>query len=133
MIREAEEYAEEDRKRKEAIETRNQADGLVYSTEKFLAENSDKIPAEVKSEVEADVASLKEALADNDGAGDVDAIAAGVAKLGESSQKMGAAMYAAGQADAAASGAGDAGTGDSDEDVVEAEIVDEDTSGDEQK
>jgi len=125
MIKDAEQYAEEDRLRKEAVETRNQADGLVYTTEKFLAENADKIPAEVKSEVETDVASLKKALAANDGAGDADAIAAGLAKLGESSQKMGAAMYAAGQADAAASGAGSAGTGDADEDVVEAEIVDE--------
>ncbi|MFT4011021.1 MAG: Hsp70 family protein, partial [Nocardioidaceae bacterium] len=125
MVKEAEQYAEEDRLRKEAIEARNQADGLVYQTEKFLADNADKIPAEVKAEVEADVASLKEALAANDGAGDADAITAGIAKLGESSQKMGAAMYAAGQAEAAASGAGDAGTGDADEDVVEAEIVDE--------
>jgi molecular chaperone DnaK len=125
MIKDAEQYAEEDRQRKEAVETRNQADGLVYQTEKFLSENADKIPADVKTEVEADVASLKEALAAHDGAGDADAIAAGVAKLGESSQKMGAAMYAAGQAEAAASGAGDAGTGDADEDVVEAEIVDD--------
>jgi molecular chaperone DnaK len=130
MIKDAEQYAEEDRQRKEAVEARNQADGLVYSTEKFLAENSDKIPADVKTEVEADVATLKEALAANDGAGDADAIASGLAKLSESSQKMGAAMYAAGQADAAASGAGDAGTGDADEDVVEAEIVDEDRADD---
>ncbi|HET7735710.1 MAG TPA: molecular chaperone DnaK [Nocardioidaceae bacterium] len=130
MVKDAEQYAEEDRKRREAVETRNQADGLVYQTEKFLSENADKIPADVKAEVEADVASLKEALEAHDGAGDADAIAAGVAKLGESSQKMGAAMYAAGQAEAAASGAGEAGTGDADEDVVEAEIVDEDGTED---
>ncbi len=132
MVKDAEQYAEEDRLRREAVEARNQAEALVYGTEKFLEENADKIPAEVKTEVEADVATLKEALAANDGAGDADAISAGIAKLNESSQKMGAAMYAAGQAGAAASGAGDAGTGDADEDVVEAEIVDED-NGDEPK
>jgi molecular chaperone DnaK len=125
MVKEAEQYAEEDRQRREAVEARNQAEGLVYQTEKFLTDNADKIPADVKSEVEADVASLKEALAANDGAGDADAISAAMGKLGESSQKMGAAMYAAGEADAAASGAGETGTGDADEDVVEAEIIDE--------
>jgi molecular chaperone DnaK len=124
MVREAEEYAEEDRLRKEAVEVRNQAEGLVYSTEKFLSENDEKIPAEVKSEVQADIESLKKALEDtSDGA--AEGIDAATAKLAESSQKMGAAMYAAGEADAAASGAGDAGTGDADEDVVDAEIVDD--------
>jgi molecular chaperone DnaK len=127
MVRDAEQYAEEDRLRKEAVETRNQADGLVYQTEKFLADNDEKIPAEVKDEVTADVESLKKALEGDDN----DAVASAVAKLGESSQKMGAAMYAAGQADAAASGAGETGSGDADEDVVEAEIVDEETGSDE--
>ncbi len=131
MIKDAEQYAEEDRQRKEAVEARNQAEGMVYQTEKFLADNADKIPAEVKTEVEADVKTLKEALEAHDGAGDADAIAAGLAKLGESSQKMGAAMYAAGEAEASAAGAGDAGTGDADEDVVEAEIVDEENDRDE--
>jgi len=127
MVREAEQYAEEDRKRRDEVETRNHADSLVYSTEKFLAENSDKIGDDVKAEVQADVDALKKAL-END---DIDAIRGGVAKLGESSQKMGAAMYAsAGAAGTEAtepgqpedSSTGDAGT----EDVVEAEIVDED-------
>lgn len=128
MVREAEQYAEEDRRRQEAVETRNQAEGLVYSTEKFLSENAEKVPADVKTEVEADVEALKKALEDSAGdAGESsDAISAAMAKLAESSQKMGAAMYAAGEADAAASGAGETGTGDADEDVVEAEIVDED-------
>ena len=62
MIKDAEQYAEEDRQRKEAVETRNQAEGVAYSTEKFLAENGDKVPAEVKTEVEADVEALKKAL-----------------------------------------------------------------------
>jgi molecular chaperone DnaK len=126
MIRDAEQYAEEDRQRREAVEARNQADSLVYTTEKFLSENSDKIPAEVKTEVEADVEALKKLLEDEQA--DKAALDAAVAKLGESSQKMGAAMYAAGESEAAAAG-GATGTGDSDEDVVDAEIVDEDNEG----
>ncbi|HET9860534.1 MAG TPA: molecular chaperone DnaK [Nocardioidaceae bacterium] len=130
MIKDAEQYAEEDRQRKEAVETRNQADGLVYTTEKFLADNGDKVPAETKTEVEADVEALKKALeGSEEGTTDVAAIQAAMTKLGESSQKMGAAMYAAGEADAAAAG-GTTGTGDSDDDVVDAEIVDEDTTDD---
>jgi molecular chaperone DnaK len=126
MVREAEQYAEEDRRRKEAVETRNQADSVAYSTEKFLSENGDKIPAEVKTEVETDLEALKKALerTDDDAASD---IAAALAKLNESSQKMGAAMYAAGEADASAAG-GTTGTGDTDDDVVDAEIVDEDSN-----
>ena len=62
MVKDAEQYAEEDRQRKEAVETRNQAEGVAYSTEKFLGENGDKIPAEVKTEVEADLEALKKAL-----------------------------------------------------------------------
>ncbi|HVH93767.1 MAG TPA: molecular chaperone DnaK [Nocardioidaceae bacterium] len=126
MVREAEQYAEEDRRRKEAVETRNQADSVAYSTEKFLSENGDKIPAEVKTEVETDLEALKKALesTSDDAATD---ISAALAKLNESSQKMGAAMYAAGEADASAAG-GTTGTGDSEDDVVDAEIVDEDSN-----
>ena len=124
MVRDAEQYAEEDRQRREAVETRNQAETLVYTTEKFLSENGDKIPAEVKTEVEADVEALKTLLESEET--DKDSLEAAAKKLGESSQKMGAAMYAAGESDAAAAG-GATGTGDSDEDVVDAEIVDEDT------
>ena len=124
MVREAEQYAEEDAKRRETVEVRNQAETLVYSTEKFLSENEEKIPEDVRTEVQADIESLKKALEDtSDTAGDE--IGAAAAKLAESSQKMGAAMYAAGEADQAASGAGDAGTGDADDDVVDAEIVDD--------
>ncbi|MGZ4466764.1 MAG: Hsp70 family protein, partial [Nocardioides sp.] len=123
MVKDAEQYAEEDRLRKEAVETRNQAESLVYTTEKFLAENGDKVSDELKTEVQADVDALKGLLESEET--DKDSIAAAVTRLGESSQKMGAAMYAAGEADAAAAG-GTAGTGDADEDVVDAEIVDED-------
>jgi molecular chaperone DnaK len=122
MVKDAEQYAEEDRKRREAVEARNQADSLVYTTEKFLSENSEKIPAEVKTEVEADVEALKKLLEDENA--EKDALDAAVHKLGESSQKMGAAMYAAGESEAAAAG-GTTGTGDADEDVVDAEIVDD--------
>jgi molecular chaperone DnaK len=126
MIRDAEQYAEEDRRRKEAVETRNQAEGVAYSTEKFLSENGDKIPAEVKTEVESDLEALKKALENTDDT-DVSEISAALTKLNESSQKMGAAMYAAGEADASAAG-GTTGTGDADDDVVDAEIVDDETA-----
>ena len=62
MVKEAEQYAEEDAKRREAVETRNQADSLVYTTEKFLADNAEKIPDDVKTEVQADVDALKATL-----------------------------------------------------------------------
>jgi len=125
MVRDAEQYAEEDRSRREEVEVRNQADSLVYSTEKFLADNADKIGDDVKGEVQADVDELKKALETDD----TDAVRAAVTKLGESSQKMGAAMYA--QAGAETSGAAGDPAGDTDgdtggDDVVEAEIVDED-------
>jgi molecular chaperone DnaK len=114
MVREAEQYAEEDAKRREAVEVRNQGDSLVYSTEKFLADNGEKIP---------DDNALKAVLEDAEA--DKDAIAAAISKLGESSQKMGAAMYAAADADQAAAGGSTGATGEADDDVVDAEIVDE--------
>ena len=122
MVKDAEEYAEEDRKRRETVETRNQAEALAHGTEKFLTENGDKVGDDVKVEVQADLDALNEALKGED----LEAIEAAVAKLGESSSKMGEAMYAAAAAEAQAEGApaGDA-EGD-DDDVVEAEIVDED-------
>ena len=127
MVKEAEQYAEEDAKRREAIEVRNQADSLVYTTEKFLTDNDDKLPEDVKTEVKADVESLKETLAKEDAS--AEELTAGVSKLGESSQKMGAAMYAAADADQAAAGGTSEATGESDDDVVDAEIVDEPAEG----
>ena len=126
MVKDAEQYAEEDRKRREEVEVRNQAESLVHSTEKFLAENDDKLGDDVKTEVKADVDALSEVLKGED----TDAIAAAMTKLGESSQKMGTAMYEAAAAAGAAEGA--SGTDESDEDgddVVDAEIVDEDVEG----
>ncbi|MFL6109683.1 MAG: molecular chaperone DnaK, partial [Marmoricola sp.] len=123
MVADAEQYAEEDAKRREAVEVRNQADSLVYSTEKFISENSEKLPEDVKTEVTADVDALKALLEDAEA--DKDALVAAITKLGESSQKMGAALYASDEAAGAGSGeaAGDAAGGD--DDVVDAEIVDE--------
>jgi molecular chaperone DnaK len=123
MVRDAEQYAEEDRKRREQIETRNQAESLAHSTEKFLAENGDKVGDEVKTEVQADLDALNEALKGED----ADAVQAAVTKLGESSSKMGEAMYAAAAAEAQAAGADAGAPGESadDDDVVDAEIVDD--------
>src|SRR3954471_6711143 len=131
MVRDAEQYAEEDARRREAVESRNQADSLVYSTEKFLSENDEKLPEDVKTEVQADVDALKKLLGDENT--DLDAFTAAIAKLGESSQKLGAALYEADQsAEAPTAEAGEASS-EGDDDVVDAEIVDEptDESGDE--
>lgn len=128
MVKEAEQYAEEDAKRREAVEVRNQGDQLVYTTEKFLADNGDKIPDDVKAEVTTDLEALKGVLENAEAS--AEDLTAAISKLGESSQKMGAAMYAAAEADSAAAGGTTGATGESDDDVVEAEIVDEDTEGD---
>ena len=127
MVKEAEQYAEEDAKRREAVEARNQGDQLVYSTEKFLTDNGEKLPDDVKTEVQADVDALKAELAREDASSEE--ITAAVTKLNESSQKMGAAMYAAAEADQAAAGGATGATGESDDDVVDAEIVDEPAEG----
>ncbi len=128
MVREAEAHAEEDRKRVEEIETRNQAEQVVYSTEKFLADNTEKIPADIKGEVEAALAEVKTAIAKDSTSG-VEDIKAKVATLDEVRSKMGQAMYAA------AAAAGEAGPQDGDgghthagpqDDVVDAEVVDDD-------
>lgn len=128
MVRDAEQYAEEDRLRREAVESRNQAEGLVYQTEKFLEENEDKVPDDVKTEVKDGVAELKKALEGDD----AEVIKTASEKLAQSSQKMGAAMYANAQAagDAGAQDGpaadGDASSSNDDDGVVDAEIVDED-------
>ncbi|GAA1504827.1 molecular chaperone DnaK [Nocardioides humi] len=128
MVKEAEQYAEEDAKRREAVEVRNQGDQLVYTTEKFLADNGDKIPDDVKAEVTTDLEALKGVLENQESS--AEDLTGAISKLGESSQKMGAAMYAAAEAESAAAGGTTGATGESDDDVVEAEIVDEDPEGD---
>ncbi|MDN7122102.1 molecular chaperone DnaK [Nocardioides sp. ChNu-153] len=127
MVKEAEQYAEEDANRRAAVEARNTADQLVYTTEKFLTDNADKLPEDVKTEVQGDVDALKEVLGRDDAT--ADEIQAGVTKLNGSSQKMGAALYAQAEADQAAAGGTTGSTGEADEDVVDAEIVDEGPEG----
>jgi len=125
MVDEAEKYAEEDARRREEAEVRNRADTLAYSTEKFVAENADKIPADVKAEVESAIADLKRALEGTD----IEAIKEATEKAAQVSQKMGTAIYAQSQASTSAGGASDGGSaseGPADDDVVEAEIVDDD-------
>ncbi len=130
MMADAEKYAEEDRQHREEAEVRNRAESLAYTTEKFMAENADKVPDDIKSEVESAVAELKKAL---DGT-DTEAIRTASENAAQVSQKMGTAIYAQSQQAASAEGAqpGAEGTADagSDDDVVEAEIVDDDRPGD---
>jgi molecular chaperone DnaK len=137
MVREAEAHAEEDKKRVEEIDARNTADQLVYSTEKFLADNGDKVPAAEKSDVEAALAELKTAVGTKEAPGtDVEDIKAKTAKLSEVSQKMGQAMYASSAASESAAGSEQAGSQDGAgpqdatgaDDVVDAEIVDDETT-----
>ncbi|HEX3188688.1 MAG TPA: molecular chaperone DnaK [Streptosporangiaceae bacterium] len=124
MVRDAEEYAEEDRKRREEAEVRNQADSLVYQTEKFLGENEEKVPEDIKSEVREALAEVKKALESND----TEAIKTASEHAAQVSQKMGTAIYQQAQAQQASSQSesanGSSDTQDDDE-VVEAEIVDE--------
>jgi molecular chaperone DnaK len=123
MVRDAEDYAEEDRRRREEAEVRNQADSLVYSTEKFLGENEDKVPDDIKSEVREALAEVKKALDSND----TDAIKTASEHAAQVSQKMGTAIYQQAQAAQASapSDSSDQGSTPSDDEVVEAEIVDE--------
>jgi molecular chaperone DnaK len=125
MVKDAEQYAEEDRQRREAVDVRNQGDSLVHTTESFLAENGDKVGDDLKAEVQADVDALKESLNGDD----TEAVKTATAKLAESSQKLGTALYEAAAAEAAsAAPSGDAAG--SDDDVVDAEIVEDDDTED---
>jgi molecular chaperone DnaK len=123
MVQEAEKFAEEDRKRREAAEARNAADNLAYQAEKTLGELGDKVSAEQKAEVEKDVAEVKEALKGDD----IDRIKAATDKLMQSFQAVGQAVYQQQQAQQAAAGgtSGQPGGTESGEDVVEGEVVDE--------
>ena len=128
MVREAEAHAEEDRKRREVVEMRNEADALAFRTEKLLADNAESLTDDVKAPVTEALDTLKEALKGEDN----DAVKAAMDDLNTKASAMGQAMYAAAQAKQQ-SEAGDAGEGGqqwtqppSDDDVVDAEIVDED-------
>jgi molecular chaperone DnaK len=122
MVREAEENAAEDKKRRESAEERNQAEQLVYSVEKILKENDEKLPDDVKSEVQADVDALKSALAGED----EDALKKAMEALATSQTKLGEALYQA-EPDAGAPEDGESSESAEDEDIVDAEVVDDDT------
>jgi molecular chaperone DnaK len=138
MVKDAEAHAEEDKRRRAEAEARNSAEQLVYSTEKFLKDNEDKIPADSRSSVDTALTDLKDALKDGSGA-TPDEITQKTEALAKVSQELGTAMYAASQAadqgdpagaqgptgDDGAAG-GSAAGGGSDDDVVDAEVVDED-------
>ncbi|MET9586482.1 molecular chaperone DnaK [Streptomyces sp. NPDC006539] len=130
MVQEAEQYAEEDHRRREAAETRNQAESLVYQTEKLLQDNADKIPGDVKTEVEDALTELKEKLKGEDTA----EIRTATEKASTAAQRIGTALYAQTQAEAGEGGTADSSTPDGagstgDEDVVDAEIVDDERKG----
>jgi molecular chaperone DnaK len=128
MVKDAEAHAEEDKQRREEAETRNQAETLVYQTEKFVKDNEEKIPGDAKEKVNSAIKEANEALAGTDTA----KIKAAMEKLATESQAMGSAIYAQTGASQSAGG-GDAGAGqagpdagpNATEDVVDAEIVDE--------
>jgi molecular chaperone DnaK len=122
MMREAEQHAEDDKKRREEAEVRNQAESLVYQTEKFVKDNDEKLPADVKDSVNAALGEAQEALKGTN----TDAIKAAMEKLATESQKMGSALY---QQQPTPEGAPTADAGSQSQqadDVVDAEIVDED-------
>jgi molecular chaperone DnaK len=121
MMQEAEKFAEEDRRRKEVAEVRNNADNLAYQAEKTLGELGDKVSADQKSQVEQDVAEVKEALKGDD----TDRIKAATDKLMQSFQAVGQAVYQQQQQAQQTQAGGGQPEGDSGEDVVEGEVVDE--------
>ncbi len=127
MVKEAEQFAEEDKTRKAAAEAKNQGESLVHSTEKQLAEHGDKVSAEVKTEIEGALAEAKTALE----GGDTETINTKTQALAQAAMKLGQAMYEQQQAEGAANVGSDESTAEAapaDEDVVDAEFseVDDD-------
>jgi molecular chaperone DnaK len=122
MMADAEKYADEDRRRRDEAEVRNRAETLAYTTEKFLAENADKVPDDVKSEVNSAIADLKKTLEGTD----TDAIRTATEHAAQVSQKMGTAIYAQAQQESAGETGGTASAGEpADDEVVDAEIVED--------
>ena len=120
MVKDAEAHAEQDKARREAADTRNAAESVAYSVDKLLKENGEKLPEDVKTEVQGDVDELKKALEGDDD----DAVKSALEKLQASQTKLGEALYASAQAEANADSA--SSSKDDDEDVVDAEVIDED-------
>ena len=128
MVKEAEANADADKKRREAVEMRNEADALAFRTEKLLEENGDKIPEDTKAPVTESIDKLKEALkgTDND-----DEIKAAMEDLNQKASAMGQAIYAAAQQEAQTSEQAPAdNAGDDGDTVVDAEIVDDENDSD---
>ena len=121
MMREAEQHAEEDKQRREEVEVRNSAEALVYQTEKFLADNADKVPADAKANVDGPLDELKKAIEAND----IPGMRTATDKVATASQALGAAMYAAAQEQGGSEEAAEAAAETAEVDVVDAEIVDE--------
>lgn len=121
MVEDAEKYAEEDRRRREAVELRNQADNLVHQTEKTLKDQGEKLDAALKAEVEGALTGLKEALKGDD----TDAVRNGVENLSGFSQRLAEAIYRASAAAASADTATDTDDAADDAEIVDAEVVDE--------
>ncbi|MCI7671809.1 MAG: molecular chaperone DnaK [Schaalia hyovaginalis] len=122
MVKEAEEHAAEDKKRREDADTRNQAEQVVYGIEKLLKDEADKVSEGTRSAVQADVDAVKEALKGED----TEAVKSALEKLNASAMKIGEEVYAAQQAEQAQGGAEGESASAPDEDVIDAEIVDED-------
>ena len=127
MIKDAEAHADEDRKRREEADVRNQAESLVYQTDKFVkeqreAEGGSKVDDETLTKVDGAIAEAKAAL---DGT-DIGAIKSAMEKLGVESQALGEAIYQAAQADQAAGAGAGGSASDADDNVVDAEVVEDD-------
>ncbi len=116
MVQEAEQNADSDKKKREAVEAKNQAEGLIHSTERSLKEYGDKVNEDEKTAIEAAIADLKGVIDGDDG----DAIKEKTAALAEASMKLGEAMYKASQAEAEAKAA--EGEDGPEEDVVDADF-----------
>jgi molecular chaperone DnaK len=132
MVREAEQFAEEDKKRREAAEAKNSAEGLAHSTERQLAEHGDKVDEALKSEIQAAIDETKQAVE----SGDIEAMKSKTAALSQVAMKLGQAIYEKEQASAAGgpsdeSGTAETGQGGSEEEVVDAEFseVDDENKG----
>ena len=129
MVKDAEQHAEEDKKRREEQELRNNAESTSYQTRKFLEDNEDKVSEDTKAKVTEAADAVDEALKGDD----LDAIKSAVEKLSTESQEMGKQIYEAQAAEGGAEGAGDAGAAQGDPNVVDAEVVDEDENSDDNK
>ena len=117
MQREAEQFASEDQQRREAVELKNQADSLAYTAEKTVRENADKVPDDLKAEVETKIAAVRTSLEGTDDA----AVTTAVDELNASLQKIGEAVYGA-QGQPGEDGAGPDGSGEAEEGTVEGEF-----------